>query len=362
MANKLKVLNNSVRALYHYNKKTTKLPYMPQFLWLEPTGQCNLSCVVCPNSVLEDKKNITYMPLGLFKKIIDETSEFIGAAFLFLGGESFLHKDIFKMIRYAREKGIRPLIHTNATVLTPRYIDQIFESELDYISFSFDGYTKEQYEKVRVGAKYDKTITNILNFLKKKKELKSKKPYTVLQTLITDADTYVPGNDQEKAFHDLFKGLPIDEVNIRYPHNWGNTLNETEQYKPKELNQENYSPCSYLWASMSILANGKVVPCCFDFEGDCVIGDANTHSIKEIWNNDKMVEFRQSMLDQTYEKHCGICTGCVYLWHEKTLGIPMGLATVMGQSLMNVVGSNTEKYFKQALKTVQPEFWYTVKQ
>ncbi len=362
MANKLKVLNNSVRSLYHYNKKTVKLPYLPQFLWLEPTGQCNLACVVCPNSVLESKENITYMPLGQFKKIVDEASEFIGSAFLFLGGESFLHKDIFKMIRYAEDKGIRPLIHTNATILTDKYIEEIFKSGLDYISFSFDGYTKEQYEKVRVGAKYEKTIENIVKFLKRKKELGVKKPYTVLQTLITDSDTYVPGNELEQKFHTIFDDLPIDEVNIRFPHNWGNTLNNTDQYKPKTLTEETYSPCSYLWVSMSILANGKVVPCCFDFEGECEIGDTNTHSLKEIWNNDKMVEFRQSMVDQTYEKHCGICKGCVYLWHEKTLGIPMGMATVMGQSLMNVIGSGSEKYFKQALKLIQPEFWYTVKQ
>jgi len=113
---------------------------------------------------------------------------------------------------------------------------------------------------------------------------------------------------------------------------------------------------------MSILANGKVVPCCFDFEGDCVIGDVQTHTLKEIWNCDKMVEFRQSMIDQTYQKHCGICEGCIYLWHKKTLGVPMGMATVMGQSVMNVLGSGSEKFFKRALKVIQPSFWYTVKQ
>jgi len=361
MPNKLKVLNNSVRALYHYKKGTTKLPYLPQFLWLEPTGQCNLACVVCPNSVIEQKENITYMPFDLFKKIIDESSEFIGAAFLFLGGESFLHKDIFKMISYARTKGIRPLLHSNATIMPDKYIDPIFDSGLDYLSFSFDGFTKEQYEKIRVGAKFEKTIANIIKFLKRKKERGEKKPYTILQTLITDSDNYKPGNKEEKEFYKLFENLPLDEVNIRYPHNWGNTLAGTDQFKVKELSKE-YSPCSYLWVSMSILANGKVVPCCFDFEGDCEIGDTNNQSLKEIWNGPKMIEFRQSMIDQTYQKHCGLCQNCVYLWHDKTLGIPMGMATVMGQSLMNVVGSGTEKFFKKGLKIVQPSFWYTVKQ
>jgi len=361
MANKFKVLNNSLRALVHYRKGTTTLPYLPQFLWLEPTGQCNLACTVCPNSVLSDKQNITYMPFSLFQKIVDEASEFIGAAFLFLGGESFLHKDIFKMIHYAHEKGIRPLLHTNGTILPDKYIDPIFESGLDYLSFSFDGYTKEQYEKIRVGATFEKTIENILKFLRRKKVLEKKKPYTVLQTLVTDSKNYQPGNLEEKAFYKIFEGLPLDEINIRTPHNWGNTLSHTKAFTPKELGKT-YSPCSYLWVSMSILANGTVVPCCFDFEGECSIGDVKTHTLKEIWNSPKMVEFRQSMLDQTYQKHCGLCQNCVYLWHDRILGIPMGMATTLGQSIMNIVGSGKEKHFKRVLKTVQPSFWYTVKQ
>ena len=42
------------------------------------------------------------------------------------------------MISYASEKGIRPLLHSNATILPDKYIDPIFESGLDYLSFSFD--------------------------------------------------------------------------------------------------------------------------------------------------------------------------------------------------------------------------------
>jgi radical SAM protein with 4Fe4S-binding SPASM domain len=345
--------------MYNYHKRKIVLDNAPTFFWIEPTNKCNLKCIVCPNSILP-KDQTGYMEFELFKKIIDECKEYVCSAFLFLGGESLLHKDIFKMIRYAKDNGIRPLLHTNATLLNEANIEKIFESGLDYISFSMDGFTKEVYEKIRVNADFYKTLAGIVNFLKKKKELGARKPYTVIQTLLPNYVDYKPDTPEEKAFYKIFEGLPVDEMNIRIPHAWGDKLFKTDKYIPKKLGNV-FSPCSFLWGSLSILYDGTVVPCCIDFSGQYALGNVKDKSILEIWNSEPLQHLRKSMVDGTYTEKNSICNNCMYIWEPRLIGLPVGLAMILGQAVMNIIGSDAEKYFKRAARALQHSIWYVIK-
>ena len=66
-------------------------------------------------------------------------------------GEPLLHPQLCEIIRHAKEQGIVDvIINTNATHLDDSYAEKLLNSGLDYIIFSFDGGTKETYEKNRV--------------------------------------------------------------------------------------------------------------------------------------------------------------------------------------------------------------------
>jgi len=51
----------------------------------------------------------------------------------------------------------------------------------------------------------------------------------------------------------------------------------------------------------------------------------------------------------------------MYLWEPRLIGLPVGLAMVIGQSFMNILGSGTEKYFKRLARTLQKSIWYIIK-
>lgn len=359
MHRKIKCILNNFRSIYNYNRKKIITDSPPTFLWIEPTNKCNLKCILCPNSILPNEK-IGFMEFELFKKIIDESKSFVGSAFLFLGGESLLHKDIYKMINYAADGGIRPLLHTNATLLNKKIIDELLNSKLDYISFSMDGYTKDIYEKIRVNANFEQTINNIIEFLKTKKKMGKKKPYTVIQTLLTNYKNYKPDKISEKEFFGKFEGLPIDEINVRIPHSWGNTFAGNDRYVSKTLGKK-FSPCSFLWSSLSVLYDGTVVPCCIDFRGSYPLGNVKNKKLLEIWNDKPIVDLRKSMIEKKYADLNPLCTNCIYIWEPALIGIPVGLAMIMGQSFMNILGSKTEKYFKRLAKFLQKSIWYTIK-
>ena len=46
-------------------------------------------------------------------------------------------------------------------------------------------------------------------------------------------------------------------------------------------------PCYYLYRSMFIYPGGGVTPCCFAHDSGQDFGNLNTHTVSEIWNNEK---------------------------------------------------------------------------
>src|SRR5438067_13177399 len=99
-----------------------------------------------------------------------------------------IHPQIFEMISITRDAGVRTGMSTNATLLDDRRADLLLDCGLDYLIFAFDGATKETYEKYRVGAVFEKTRENILNFLQKNLQRKSR-AHVVIQMILLKENT-----------------------------------------------------------------------------------------------------------------------------------------------------------------------------
>ena len=154
-----------------YKKKKVELDYLPVRLWIEPTSYCNLNCIMCPNKSLPKEKK-GFMEFGLFRKIIDEARHFAFDVNLLHRGESLLHPDFFRMVRWAHDAGLFTKFHTNGTLLDEAKSRALLQSGIDQLTFSFDGYDKDTYEAIRVNADFAKTVANIVRFLELKKGLK----------------------------------------------------------------------------------------------------------------------------------------------------------------------------------------------
>ena len=116
-------------------------------LIIELTNTCNLRCTFC--FVTEGMtREGGFMDFDLFKKIIDDCPN-LEHLCMHNWGEPLLHKDIFKMIEYAKNKGVNYVVmNTNGTLFTDKMIDRIVDSKLDIIRFSIDG-SAETFKRVR---------------------------------------------------------------------------------------------------------------------------------------------------------------------------------------------------------------------
>jgi radical SAM protein with 4Fe4S-binding SPASM domain len=68
--------------------------------------------------------------------------------------------------------------------------------------------------------------------------------------------------------------------------------------------------CDKPWTSVTILWDGRVVPCCFDYDGILTLGNVNEQSLAEIWNGPKLKALRTDHRNHTLDgvSLCAQCT------------------------------------------------------
>jgi radical SAM protein with 4Fe4S-binding SPASM domain len=299
---------------FGYWTRTLRPGYMPVRMWIEPTNTCNLRCRMCPQS-FDVKFQRGFMEFDLFCKIIDEAKHFVYDVNLHHSGESLLHPQILEMIRYAKTAGLYTRLHTNATKLDDEKARGILDAELDFLSFSFDGYDKETYENIRRGAHFERTLENIVHLLQLKKSQGKNRPFTVFEVINFSEKTDDAGRQQ--AFQQVFTGLPLDKFVLKNPHNWGGQYGVNGQ----PLHPEKYCACTFPWYALVVFWNGNVSPCPQDFFNNLRLGNLNDSSIHEVWYGAPLVGIRRKMKEKTYHD-LNPCVTCDLLYRDSLLGIP----------------------------------------
>lgn len=302
---KLKYIWNYFLSEFSYYHRLKKPLNNPDIFAIELTSQCNLRCVMCPHVIMQRAKS--NMGFETFKKIVDNVEPYAFFIWLHSLGEPLLNPNVFDMIKYCKERGIKVGLSTNATVLNESNGRRLVEAGLDKIILCMESTEKETYEKIRVGGKFENVRNNIRRFLEVKKEMNSERPYTVVQ-IIQMKETA----SQIEAFKKEWVPL-CDEVLVKVFSTWANQVSEIpvladrEQRYHKVLKKR--QPCQLLWRNVVILSDGKVSPCCIDYEGKINLGNAAETPLKEIWNGPAMQNLREIHLNEDYQK-APVCDGC----------------------------------------------------
>lgn len=285
--------------------KRKKLEIYPQTVQVEATTACNADCVMCPHSKITREKGP--MDFELYKKVVDdcaENSRFVKTFHPFLNGEFFLTPKWEDYLAYAREKlpKIKIEISTNGSLLDTKGINRLLKIGPDLINISFDGSSKETYENIRKNLNFDTVQNNIMQLTKQRNLLRKIRPYIVISIIETEQTS--PGL---KSFCKKWSSI-ADKVIVEPYSNWGG---QVEDKCIKDTKTHRRMPCPRLWYNFTILNNGKVVICCFDYNGTIAVGDINRKSIKEIWTGREITELRNFHLEDRYS-NIYLCRECNY--------------------------------------------------
>jgi|ERR1041385_1584729 MoaA/NifB/PqqE/SkfB family radical SAM enzyme len=184
-------------------------PPLPPLVELEITIRCNLRCVMCTQPFWSEA--VADMPWERFASIVHNLG--IGGAYrprieLHGVGESLLHRDFFRMVGYLRERGATVQLTSNFTLLDERAADRLLEAGINGVRASIDGGTRETYESIRVGAKFDRVIANARNFAEKRLAV-SPRPSFIMNSVISRR------NAMEVALlADLAADMRVDECQL----------------------------------------------------------------------------------------------------------------------------------------------------
>jgi radical SAM protein with 4Fe4S-binding SPASM domain len=222
-----------------------------------------------------------------------------------------MHPGLFGQIEYAKSAGVPILgISTNATLLDRKNANAILDSPLDRILIAVDGARKETYEAVRKSSSFtfEQVRANIEQFLALKLERRQATPETTLSIIVMEDN-----KDQLQAFADHWTQRGADKILFKPFTAWGNQTDDFTHLaaaEQRELLQRALRPhpCRYLWESVVIAWDGRVVPCCFDYNATMVMGDLRTQTLAEIWNSEDYVRFRRMELEGTNAS--SLCRNC----------------------------------------------------
>ncbi|NLC71386.1 MAG: radical SAM protein [Desulfuromonadaceae bacterium] len=122
--------------------------YLPKWIAWEVTRRCNLNCIHCRSSSCADSVTAEFSTTEAFA-LIDAIREVSSPVLVLTGGEPLLRDDLFDIVRYGTEQGLRMCLATNGTLLSDSSCVSLRESGIRMVSLSLDGASKEVHDDFR---------------------------------------------------------------------------------------------------------------------------------------------------------------------------------------------------------------------
>ena len=149
---------------------------------IELTERCNNNCIHCCINLPADDQAAKEkeLPSPRIKEILKQATSLGCLSVRFTGGEPLLRDDFEELYLFARKQGLKVLLFTNATLLTPHLVELFARiPPLELIEITVYGMTQKSYEGVsRIPGSY-KAAWRGINLL-----LEKKVPFVVKSALL----------------------------------------------------------------------------------------------------------------------------------------------------------------------------------
>ncbi len=290
------------------------------------------------------------MSWELFTRIVDQIPG-LQRAVLHGVGEPMLVRELPRMVRYLKDRGVYVLFNTNGTLLNPRKFGELIETGLDELRVSLDAADAATYALVRGKDFFDRIVRDVRRLTDYQRSIDATTPrislwLTGLKETVAQLPDFVrlaasmgvrevhlqrlvfddAGFGMARAENSLFERIQAEEqAGIAAAAELGRTLGVTLDasgatepglsLKQAEDDQP-WSLCRRPWSLMYFTAHGRALPCCiapFSARGydSYTLGDATQESLREMWNGPAYRDFRTRLLGDEPPKPC---QGCGLRW------------------------------------------------
>lgn len=296
-------------------------------VYIEPSSICNLNCKMCFRNLWYNEKE-----LKMSDEMCDMVKELSSISSIenvvFAGmGEPLVHERIFDMICSFSKKGIFVELITNGVLLNRDVAKRLVDCGLGRLWISMDGFSKEEYDKIRIGSRFERICNNLneFNFVRMTRNTKLGITFVMMKE---NMDSLKKINEFADAYNADMLNLshaipcePIDKEDTIYFDEYpvGRVRRLEKPYrKLKEFS------CPFIDNNaVFVRADGDVAPCmqllhnCYTYlydEKRCIerqaYGNLLEQSICEIYNKKEYVAFRERVRNFHFSNCTGCTTGC----------------------------------------------------
>lgn len=244
-------------------------------IYVEISNICNLSCYFCPGTTRKPKR----MTENEFKIVLEKIKDYTDYIYFHLLGEPLCHPDLEEFLKIAEEMKLMVTIITNGTLLNKNK-DILLNSKSHY-----------------------KTVISLHSFEANDNKIS-------FENYLDDCFTYARTAENKKIVvlrlwnnggKDSLNDEILNVLEKHFPKPWVSERNGTRignkiyiQYGDKfdwpTLESDNINEkvfCYGLRTQIGILADGTVVPCCLDNNGEINLGNIFEKDLEEIINSQK---------------------------------------------------------------------------
>ncbi len=320
---------------------------LPRFVQIEPVGQCNLRCQMCPIQFRTDGPPhgpLAFLAFEDFQRLVEGFGDIDELQLQGLG-EPTMHPRFFDMVAWATARGIRVSTNSNLTLWSERRARLCIESGLAALHVSIDAATPELYERIRRGAHFSKVIRNLRRVMAARRAAASPLHVRIVTVLmrqnlgelaaivrlassegVTDMfvqylchdfeesslpDGYRPMRDfiheqaldgfprvaMARAFESARATAREAGVNLRLP-----PLERVARKRPAPR-------CDWPWRGAYVSYRGDAMPCCMVSTPDRIsFGNMLQDGVAAVWNNGSYERFREQLAADTPAPICRSCS------------------------------------------------------
>jgi AdoMet-dependent heme synthase len=145
-----------------FRPPTANFDEQPFIVIWETTQACDLACVHC-RACAQPLRDLMELSTKHAKKLIDEVGELKAPVFVMTGGDPLKRPDIFELVSYCQQRGVRASLTPSATpLLTKEAIIKLKDAGLARLAISLDGSRPELHDKFRqIEGSYECTLNAV---------------------------------------------------------------------------------------------------------------------------------------------------------------------------------------------------------
>jgi sulfatase maturation enzyme AslB (radical SAM superfamily) len=271
-------------------------------IYCEITNVCNMNCVFCPGTMREP----VFMSYELFEKAARQAQPLCDQIYLHLMGEPLLHPDLGRILAFCRSIDLPVSVTTNGSLLEEKE-SLLLDGSVRQINISLHAHDPFSAE------------TMILPFVRR---AMIENPLLYINLRLWNLDSFDSASSEVRLNAERIRAiervLNVSADIEALAWKKGRLLSgriylhrDTVFSWPGDADEKSEGFCHGLGMHCGILADGTVVPCCLDRDGEIALGSIIEQDLLDILASPRAVAMRDGFafgrLVEDLCRHCSFC-------------------------------------------------------